>query len=323
MRTLVRLLALTSLWMLSTWSVAQSPSWPTKPIKLISPYAPGGTNDITARLVAKFMQERLGQPVLVENKPGANNRLATELVARAPADGYTLFWVAAPFTVNPSMYDKLPYDTIKDFTPIAHTVSLPILFSVPAASPAKTVKEFVELAARDPKQASVCSPAAGSGPHLAMELLAWSSGAPLVHVPYKGTGPALNDLLGGQVSMMFSQLSSALPHIQSGKLRALGVASLKRSSTLPDLPTVAEQGFPGFEAVSWYALMVPAGTSSEIIGRLYAETVKAMRQPDVIEKLTGLGARPVAGSPAELASLISAETARWADVIRRQGITAE
>jgi len=315
MRTLVRLLALTSLWMLSTWSVAQSPSWPTKPIKLISPYAPGGTNDITARLVAKFMQERLGQPVLVENKPGANNRLATELVARAPADGYTLFWVAAPFTVNPSMYDKLPYDTIKDFTPIAHTVSLPILFSVPAASPATTVKEFVELAARDPKQASVCSPAAGSGPHLAMELLAWSSGAPLVHVPYKGDAPAVNDLIGGQVAGCMNAVGTPLPHVRSGRLRALAVVSHQRVPQLPDTPTFAEAGFEKVDAYAWFGLLAPAGLPQGLVERLNAEVNAALNDPEIREKFGTIAAMPLGGSPQQFADFIKADISKWAKVV--------
>ena len=323
MRILIRLLTLTSLCMISVGAVAQSPPWPSKPIKLVSPYAPGGTNDITARLVAKFMQERLGQPVLVENKPGANNRLATELVARAPADGYTLFWVAAPFTVNPSMYDKLPYDTIKDFTPIAHTVSLPILFSVPAASPARSVKEFVELAARDPKQASVCSPATGSGPHLAMELLAWSSGAPLVHIPYKGDAPAVNDLIGGQVAGCMNAVGTPLPHVRAGRLRALAVVSHQRIPQLPDTPTFAEAGFGKVDAYAWFGLLAPAGLPQPIVERLNTEVNAALKDQEIREKFETIAAIPLGGSPQQFADFIKADISKWAKVVADRNLKAK
>ena len=184
---------------LSLTGAASAQSWPAKPVRLISPYAAGGTNDITARIIAERMQQRLGQTVLVENKPGANTNIASEFVAKSAPDGYTLYWVAAPFTVNPALFGKVPYDPLKDFAPIAQTVILPLLFSVPASSPAKTVREYLDLARSKPDQATVCSPGNGSGPHLAMEQLAAASGAALIHVPYKGDAPAVNDLLGARV----------------------------------------------------------------------------------------------------------------------------
>ena len=320
--TAVAVLALGSLFA-SPVALAQGASYPSKPVRMVVPFPPGGPADLLGRVLGQKLSEAFGQAVVVENRAGAAGNLGVDLVAKSAPDGYTLAMVpAGNITVNPSLFPRLPYRQ-SELAPVSMVATVENVLVVHPSVPARSLQELVAFAKTNPGKVSFASPGAGAQPHLAGEALKLATGADMVHVPYKGTGPALNDLLGGQVSMMFSQLSSALPHIQSGKLRALGVASLKRSPTLPDLPTVAEQGFPGFEAVSWYALMVPAGTSSEIIGRLHAETVKAMRQPDVIEKLTGLGARPVAGSPAELASLISAETARWADVIRRQGITAE
>lgn len=301
-------------------STVHAQSWPSKPIRLISPYAPGGTNDLTARYVGQYLQARLGQPVLVENKPGANNRIATELVAKAAPDGYTLFWVAAPFTVNPALYDKLPYDTLKDFVPIVHAVSLPILFSVPAASPAKSVAEFIELAKKDPAQATVCSPATGSGPHLAMELLAWASGVPLVHVPYKGDAPAVNDLIGGQVPACMNAVGTPLPHVKSGRLRALAVVSRQRISQLPDTPTFAEAGFSQVDADAWFGLLAPAGTPKPIVDRLNAEVNAALKDPEVREKFAGIAAIPLGGSADDFDRFIRADLKKWAQVVKERNL---
>jgi len=300
--------------------IAQAQTWPAKPIRLVSPYAPGGTNDVTARIVGQYLQSRLGQPVLVENKPGANTRIATEMVAKSAPDGYTLFWVAAPFTVNPSLYDKLPYDTLKDFVPIAQTVILPILFSVPAVSPARTVAEYIELAKKDPGQATVCSPGSGSGPHLAMELLAWASGAPLVHVPYKGDAPAVNDLVGAQVGACMNAIGTPLPHVISGRVRALAVVARDRVSQLPDIPTFAQAGFPQVDAYAWFGLLAPAGTPKEITERLGTEVNAALRQPDVLEKFGTLGAIAVGGSAAEFERFIRADLEKWAKVVKERNI---
>lgn len=301
-------------------SFAQAQTWPSKPIRLISPYAPGGTNDVTARIVGQYLQARLGQSILVENKPGANTRIATETVAKAAPDGYTLFWVAAPFTVNPALYDKLPYDTLKDFVPVAQTVILPILFSVPAVSPAKTVTEYIELAKKDPSQATVCSPGAGSGPHLAMELFAWASGAALVHVPYKGDAPAVNDLVGAQVGACMNAIGTPLPHVKSGRVRALAVVAKDRVPQLPDTPTFAQSGFPQVDAYAWFGLLAPAGTPKEIVERLNAEVNAALRQPDVLEKFGNLGAIAVGGSSAEFDRFIRADLEKWARVVKDRNI---
>ncbi|HPU52307.1 MAG TPA: tripartite tricarboxylate transporter substrate-binding protein, partial [Burkholderiaceae bacterium] len=258
--------------------------------------------------------------VMVDNKPGANTRIATELVAKATPDGYTLFWVAAPFTVNPALYDKLPYDTIRDFVPVTQTVIQPLLFSVPAASPARTVAEYLELARKDPRAATVCSPGNGSGPHLAMELLAWASGAPLVHVPYKGDAPAVNDLVGGQVGACFNAQGTPLPHVRSGRLRALAVVARERTAQLPDTPTFAEVGLRQVDAYAWFGLLAPAGTPREVVDRLNQEVNMALKNPEVLEKFAGIGAIAVGGSAAEFERFLRADLDKWSRVVKERGI---
>lgn len=317
MKTLIR----TTLVLLAASAFgAQAQTWPAKPVRLVSPYAAGGTNDVTGRIVAEKMQARLGQSIVFENKPGANTRIATEYIAKSAPDGYTLYWVAAPFTVNPALYGKLPYDTLKDFAPVAQTVILPILFSVPASSPAKSVKEYLELAKKDPQQATVCSPGSGSGPHLAMELLAWSGGAPLVHVPYKGDAPAVNDLLGGRVGACMNAVGTPLPHVRSGKVRALAVVAKERLPQIPDVPTFAQAGLPQVDAYAWFGLLAPAGTPKEILDRLNTEVNAALKSPDVIERFTTLGAVPVGGSAADFERFIRADLEKWARVVKERNI---
>jgi tripartite-type tricarboxylate transporter receptor subunit TctC len=311
---------LAALALLVLAGAAQAQAWPSKPIRLVSPYAPGGTNDVTGRIVAERLQARLGQSVVVENKPGANTRIATEFVAKSAPDGYTLFWVAAPFTVNPAFYDKLPYDSVKDFAPIAHTVSLPVLFSVPAASPARSVKEYLELAKKDPQQATVCSPGSGSGPHLAMEMLAWASGVPLVHVPYKGDAPAVNDLLGGRVGACMNAAGTPLPHVKAGKVRALALVAKERMAQLPDVPTFAQAGLAQVDAFAWFGLLAPAGTPKDILERLNAEVNAVLKLPEVIEKFAGIAAVPIGGSATEFESFIRADLVKWAKVVKERNI---
>jgi tripartite-type tricarboxylate transporter receptor subunit TctC len=298
----------------------QAQNWPAKPVHLISPYPPGGTNDVTGRIVGDKLAARLGQPVLVENKPGANTRIATEYVAKSEPDGYTLFWVAAPHTVNPALYSKLPYDTIKAFAPVAQTVMLPVLMTVPAASPAKSLKEFLELAKKDPKFTTVSSPGNGSGPHLAIELLIASSGAPLAHVPYKGDAPALNDLLGGQLAAGMAAFGTPLPHVKSGKLRALAVVSRQRMPQLPDVPTFAEAGYPQVDAFAWFGMLAPAGTPGPVIARLNTEVNAILSLPDVRARFEQLGALPIGGTPAEFDRFIRADIEKWTRVVKERGI---
>lgn len=304
-------------------ALAAAQAYPSKPIRWIVPFAPGGPTDLLARAVGQKLSEAWGQPVLVENKPGAAGNLGVDLAAKALADGYTLVVVpTGNIVVNPTLFPNLPYKAA-DLAPVTMMATVENVLVVNPGIPANSMQELVALARAKPGSLSFASPGAGSQAHLAGEFIKLAAGVDLTHVPYKGTGPALNDLLGGQVPMMFSQMSSALPHIRAGKLRAIGAASLKRSPLMPDLPTIAEQGFPGFEATSWYALMVAAGTPQDVIAKLNAETVRILRLPELREKLAGLGAEAVGNSPAELAATIQKESARWAEVIRKQGIKAE
>lgn len=303
--------------------VAWAQAYPAKPIRWIVPFAPGGPADLLARAVGQKLQEAFGQSVVVENRPGAAGNLGVDLAAKSPADGHTLVVVpTGNITVNPTLFPNLPYK-VSDLAPVTLMANVENVLVVNPEVPAKSMQELIALAKAKPGSLSFASPGAGSQAHLAGEYVKFAAGVDLTHVPYKGTGPALNDLLGGQISMMFSQTSSALPHVRAGKLRAIGAASARRSAVIPDVPTVAEQGFPGFEATSWYALMVPAGTPQEVIAKLHAETVKAVRSPDLKEKLAGLGAEAVGNTPSELAAQIQREGARWAEVIRKQGLKPE
>ena len=304
-------------------ALAAAQAYPSKAIHWIVPFPPGGPTDLLARAVGQKLSEAWGQPVLVENKPGAAGNLGVDLAAKAPADGYTLVVVpTGNIAVNPTLFPNLPYKAT-DLAPVTMMATVENVLVVHPGIAAKSMQELVALAKAKPGALSFASPGAGSQAHLAGEFIKLAAGVDLTHVAYRGTGPALNDLLGGQVSMMFSQMSSALPHIRAGKLRAIGAASQKRSPLMPELPTVAEQGFPGFEATSWYALMVAAGTPQDVIDRLNTETVRILRLPELREKLSGLGADAVGNSPAELAATIQKESARWAEVIRKQGIRAE
>ena len=298
--------------------------FPSKPIRIVNAFAPGGPSDLLARMVAQKLQEAWGQPVVVEPKTGAAGNIGMEFIARSPADGYTLgIGPTGNLVVNPHIFAKLPYDPFTDFAPVTLVATVENVLVVHPAVPAKNVQELVALARAKPGTLNFASPGSGSQAHLAGELLKSMTGIDLVHVPYKGTGPALNDLMGGQVTMMFAQMSSALPHVRAGKLRALGVASLRRSTAAPDIPTVAEQGLAGFEAVSWYALIAPAGTPTDIVDKVQQAMARALQLPDAQERLAGLGAEPVGSTPAELAARMRTESARWAQVVKAAGIKAD
>ena len=298
-------------------------TYPVKPLRIVVPFPPGGPADVLGRLLAQGLSESLGQPAVVENRAGAAGNIGMELVARATPDGYTLAIVPlGNIAVNPSLFASLPYKA-SDFAPVSMLATVENVLVVNAAITARSLKELLALAAATPGALSFASPGAGSQAHLAGELLALSGSVQLLHVPYKGTGPALNDLLGGQVTMMFAQMSSVLPHIQSGKLRALGVASLKRSPVLPALATIAEQGLPGFEALSWYGLMVPAGTPQGAVDRLNLETTRLFVKPELKEKLAVMGLNIGVGRQSELAAAIQNDTRRWSEVIRQKNIKPE
>ena len=295
-----------------------------KTIHVVVPFPPGGPTDVLGRLLGQSLAESLGATVVVDNKVGAAGNIGVDAVAKAAADGSTIGIIpAGNIAVNPTLFPALPYKA-SDLAPVTMLATVDNVLVVNAEQvPAKTVRELLDLAAKKPGTLSYASPGAGSQAHLAGALLELSTGVQLLHVPYRGIAPAVTDLVGGQVSMMFAPLQTALPHIKSGKLRALGIASQKRSPLLPDVPTIAEQGVAKFEAVSWYALMVPAATPSDVVDRLSAATVRLLAAPETRAKLAAQGMDPGGGTPQELAATIRAESARWSEVVRKQNIKPE
>lgn len=305
------------------WFAAASSSladvYPTRPIRLVVGYSAGGATDQIARLMGQKLSEALGQPVVIENRPGAGASIASEVVAKAAPDGYTIFMSTIANTINTSLYPALPFDFARDFAPITLVATIPNVLVVNPGVPAKDLKEFIALAKSKPGEINFASSGSGSSIHLSGELFNLVAGVKLVHVPYKGSAPAMTDLLGGQVQSMFDNMPSALPHIKAGKLRALGLTSAVRSAAAPNIPTLAEAGLPGCEIISWFALSAPAKTPKEIIARLNLEATKALRLADVKEKLAAMGAEPAPGTPEALAALIKTETAKWAQVVKQSG----
>jgi tripartite-type tricarboxylate transporter receptor subunit TctC len=298
-------------------------AYPDRPIRLVVPLAPGGTTDIVARLVAQRSAELLGQPVIVDNRPGAGGNIGNEVVARSTADGYTLLMAVPPLVINPGLYRKIGYRAIEDYTPISLIATVPIVLAVNPALPAKSVKELIALAKASPGKYNYASSGVGGTPHLAGALFSSMAGVDIVHVPYKGSGPALTDLLGGQVHMQFSGLPPLVPFIKSGKLRALGIAGLKRSPAMPDVPTIAESGVAGYEATSWQGLSAPARLPSEITVRLHSTLTKIVAAPDTQSRFAELGAEPVGSTSAEFARFVRIEFDKWGPVIRQTGARAD
>ena len=299
-------------------------TYPAKPVRILVPFPPGGPADALARIVGDKLGQALGQPFVIENKPGAGGNIGMEQGAKAAADGYTL--TLAPtgnLTIAPSLYAKLPYDPAKDYAPITVLATVPNILIVHPSVPARSVAELVALAKAKPGTLNYASPGNGSGPHLAGELLKSMAGIDLVHVPFNGVGPAMTGVLAGDVQMSFAQSSAALPHVKSGKVIALGVASRKRIAAAPELPTIAEAGLPGFDVTSWYALVAPAGTPATVVDRLHAEIVKVLASADVREKIAALGAEPVGNTPVEFTAMQRAEAARWAKLAREANIHAD
>lgn len=303
-------------------ALAHAQAFPAKPVHIIVPYAPGGQVDLIARMLSDGLTKSWGSPVVVEYKAGFAGNMGIDYVAKAAPDGYLL--VVAPagnLTISPHL-QKLPYNALTDLAPVALLATADNVLVVSSQVPAKSVPELIAFARANPGKVSFASSGVGSLAHVAGELLKTTERLDLIHVGYKGGAPAITDLLGGRVSMMFLQLSLALPHIKSGALRPLGIAKLKRSPLLPDVPTIAEQGLAGFEAISWYALMAPRGTPPEVVSKVSAEVTRILREPEVIEKLVGLGVDPAGGSPSELSALIQAESQRWGKVVRDAKIKA-
>ena len=298
-------------------------AYPTKSIRLIVPFAPGGSNDIMARLTGLKFSEMFGQQVVVDNRAGASGIIGTDIAAKSPTDGYTVLMMSLTFAVNPSLYRKLPYDTEKDLLPVTLVASAPLMLVVHPSIPAKSVQEFVAYAKANPGKLNFGSGGPGTTPHLAGEMLKMMAGAQMTHVPYKGGGPALTDLVGGQIQLMLENIPSTLPHAKSGKLRALAVTARKRSGLVPDLPTLDESGMKGYEIVGWNGLFVPAGTPRAIVTILHNATVKALAQPDMKERLATLGAEGVGNSPDEFKAFVQAEIRKWARLVKEAGLKVE
>ena len=294
--------------------------YPTRPVKVIVPSPPGGGTDILARVLAQHFSKALGQPFVVENKPGAGNMIGIESVARAPADGYTLLVVASTLALNTVLYKKVPYDPVRDFAPITLAATAPNVLVVNPALPAKSLAELIALAKAKPGALSYGTPGIGTSPHLSMELLKSMAGIDLQHVPYRGTAAAVTDVIGGQIAATFANALTAKPQVDSGRVRALAVSGPNRIEAFPGVPPVAEAGVPGYEAMQWYGLAAPAGTPAPIVARLHAEAAKALQSDEMKEKLALDGAQPVGSTPAEFGALIRRELDKWTRVVRAAGI---
>jgi tripartite-type tricarboxylate transporter receptor subunit TctC len=305
-------------------TVAAAQTFPSKPIRIIVPFAPGGNVDVTARLVAPALQDALGQPVVVENKPGAAGTIGADLVVRSPADGYTLLMGSnSTFSVAPSLNPKNPYNPAKDFAPVASIAATPFLLVVNPSAPMKTVNELVARAKADPGKLTMASAGTGSSNHLVGELFQDMAKVRFTHVPYKGSNPAISDVMGGQVDMHFDQVTSAGNHVAGGKLRALFVTSKERAPMLPDVPTAAEAGFPGFGPINVTGLIAPAGTPREVIAILNAATNKVLAQAAVKEKFAGVGAVTTGGTPEQFSAYIAEDLARWTKVVKDANVKVE
>jgi tripartite-type tricarboxylate transporter receptor subunit TctC len=303
-----------------THSTGSGQAYPSRPIRYIVAQAPGGSSDTLARIVTQRVAGGLGQQIVIDNRPGATGIIGAEVVARANPDGYTLLQVATSHATNPAMQAKLPYDTLRDFSAISLLTQQPNVWLVYPSVPVKNIKELIAYAKSKPGQLNYASSGTGGSQHLAGELLKSMAGIDIVHVPYKGSPPALVDVIAGRVPLMSSTMPPALPHIRSGKVRAIAVTSAKRSPALPDVPTVAESGLPGYEAIAWQGLVAPAGTPKAVIARLNAEFVKAVKQPDIVAKLNEQGFETVASTPEWFTQYTKTEIAKWSKVIKAAGI---
>jgi tripartite-type tricarboxylate transporter receptor subunit TctC len=304
-------------------TAAGAQEYPAKTVRVVVPYAPGGGSDVISRILAQRLSIALGKQFVIDNRAGANGIIGTEIVVQSPADGYTLLFVSSPHAVNPSMYKKLPYNTLKDLTPVSEIAAVPLILVVHPSLPVRSVKELVALAKARPGQIDYASGGAGGSPHLATELFNSMAGVKLNHIPYRGAGPALGDVLAGQVQVMFANAAPALPHIRSGRLRALGISSPKRSAVAPDIPTVAEAGVPGYEAVTVFGMVAPANTPKAVIDQLNAEIHKAMRTPEVGESLKALGGDAVLTTPEGFGNVLASEIRRWGELVQALNLKVE
>jgi len=297
--------------------------YPARPIRLVSPFAAGGGNDMISRAMAQALGRNLGQGVVVDNRPGANTIIGMDLVAKSPADGYTLIMTGSTIAINAALNPRLPYDSLRDFVAVSQIAATPLIVAVHPSLPAASIKELIALARKRPGELNFPSAGVGNVSHLAGELFNVMAGVRLVHVPYKGSAPATTDLLSGRVSVMFNSAFALLPYVKSGRLRALAVTGRARSALLPAVPTVMESGLSGYEAGTWYGLLAPAATPPAIINRLHAQTVRALADEEVRRRLVEEGLDPVGNTPAEFAAYIRAEMTKWAGVIKAAGVVAE
>jgi tripartite-type tricarboxylate transporter receptor subunit TctC len=297
-------------------------SYPAKPVRIVVPFAPGGGSDFTARLIATKLSERLGSPFIVENRPGAGGNLGAGEVVKAASDGYTLLLISASYTVNPSVY-KLAFDPVNDITPIIQISGGPYVVAVHPSVKANTLAEFVELAKKQPEKLAYGTSGSGSIMHVASEYFLDAAKIKVLHVPYKGTGPALQDTIGGQVQLIFGAIPATLPHVKAGRLRALAVTTSKRVAAAPDLPTVAESGYPGYEVTNWHGLVGPKGLPKEVVERLNREINALIQSEDMKKRMETEGLEPAGGSPARFGEILKSEAARWAKVVQQAGIKIE
>jgi tripartite-type tricarboxylate transporter receptor subunit TctC len=319
---IISLLAAAVLGLAAYAGTSSAQTYPAKTVRVIVPFPPGAGVDITTRLVIPKLSDAFGQQFIADNRPGAAGNIGAEIAARAPADGYTLLSAGAPSAISQSLYPKLGYNLIRDFEPVAFMASVPFILVVHPSLPVKNVKDLVALAKTKRGELTYASTGSGSTPHLTAEILRGLAGIDIVHVPYKGTPPAVTDLISGSVTFMFANSLSVLPHVQSNRLRALGVTSAKRSATTPALPTIAET-YPGFESATWFALFAPAGTPREIVTRLNAAVNKAVQMSDVREKFMAQGAETLSGTPEQVAAYVKSEVAKWAKVVKASGAKVE
>jgi tripartite-type tricarboxylate transporter receptor subunit TctC len=303
-------------------ALAQS-DYPNRTVRVIVPTAAAGGNDTVGRVIAQGLSERWGRQVVVDNRAGASTMIGGEMVAKAPPDGYTLLMGVSTLAINPATFKKVPYEAMRDFAPITQAVFVPNLMMVRPSLPVKTVREMIAFAKARPSQVLMASAGFGTNPHLSMELFASMGQIRLIHVPYKSSTPGIIDLIAGHVAIMAPNMLQSIPHVRAGRLRALGVTSATRAASAPDIPTVAEGGLPGYEAVQWYGLLAPAGTPREIIDKLHKETIAILRSPESAKRLAGDGAEVIASTPEEFAAFIKAETVKWAKVVKAAGIQPE
>jgi tripartite-type tricarboxylate transporter receptor subunit TctC len=296
--------------------------YPTRPVKWVVPYPPGGTTDVLARIVAQWLSEKMGQQFIIENKPGGGNNIGVEMVVNSPPDGYTMLLVNPANGINTTLYKTLPFDFIRDIAPVAGLVRTPNVMEVTASFPAKTVGEFIAYCKANPGKINMASSGSGTSVHLSGELFKSMTGCSMLHVPYTGAGPALADLIAGQVHVIFDNLPSSIGHIKGGRIRALAVTSAEREPSLPDTPTVADT-VPGYEATAWFGIGMPKGTPREIIEKVNAEVNRALADPKMRDRLAELGGKPIAGTPEDFGRVVAAETEKWAKVVVSSGAKVE